>query len=72
MQTPARIINKWKAIKEYGYIKELSEVTGKSCPTLSRIMVGKQGTTPEVMIQISDFLKEKDKVRKSLTNQDQD
>lgn len=72
MQTPARIINKWKAVKEYGYILELSERTEKSCSTLSRILAGKQGTTPAVMIQIQDFLKEKEKIKKSVLTLDQD
>lgn len=72
MQTPKVIINKWKAVKEYGYIKELNAITGISRPALSRILAGKQATTPGVMLKIRQFLQEKEKVQKSLTEQDQD
>lgn len=72
MQTPTRIINKWKSVKEYGYVQELSVITGKTCPTVSRILAGKQGTTPDVMLKIQEFLKQKEKVQKSVLTSDQD
>lgn len=66
MKASNKIIKKWQAVKEYGYVQELSKITGKSATTISRVVSGKQGTTPDVLIQIQTFLKEKEKVNKSL------
>lgn len=67
MKASNKIIKKWQAVKEYGYVQELSKITGKSATTISRVVSGKQGTTPEVLIQIQNFLNAKEKVNKSLT-----
>lgn len=67
MKATNKMIKKWQLVKEYGYVQELSNMTGKSATTISRIVSGRQGTTPEVLIQIQKFLAAKEKVNKTLT-----
>lgn len=68
MQVSKRIINKWASLKEHGDVDYLAGLTNKNSSTISRVLAGKQDTTPEVILIITEFYKK----RKKLVAQIQD
>lgn len=66
MQVSKRIINKWASLKEWGDVEYLAGLTKKQPSTISRIMSGKQETTPEVIMTITEFYKKRKKIRQQI------
>lgn len=61
MQIPKKIINTWKSVKEQGDVNAIAKMTGKNQATISRVLSGKQQTTPDVIQKIVEFLKARKK-----------
>lgn len=65
MQIKKRLINKWKRLKDQGDVKNIAELLGMNEATVSRIMGGKQGTSSDTLLFISEyFTKREAKVTK--------
>jgi IS30 family transposase len=61
MQVKKRIINNWLTLKEKGDIEKIAKITGKQPSTISRVISGKQETTPDVVEQIVAYFKPRKK-----------
>jgi plasmid maintenance system antidote protein VapI len=55
MKLSNKIINTWSELKEQGDVNALAKKTGKNQATVSRILSGKQETTPDTIQIIVDF-----------------
>jgi len=63
-----KLVNKWKLLREKNDVAELALLTKKNRSTISRIVNGKQATTPFVLAQINDFFKERKKTISKIEN----
>ena len=68
MQISKRIINKWGSLRDHGDVKEIAQLIGKDRGTVSRILNGKQETTSDVFIKISNFYAIRKKVVSKIIN----
>lgn len=71
MQISKKIINNWKSLKEQGDVNELAALCEKNPSTISRVLSGKQETTPDVLLKIKAFYSKRKSVVKKI-EQDQD
>lgn len=55
MQISKKIIKSWQHLKSRGDVNELKDLLKKDASTISRILSGKQESTPEMYTRISEF-----------------
>jgi len=66
MQVKRKLINTWRRLKDKGDVAAIAEITNMNAATISRVINGKQETSSDLIMKISEFYaKKKARLRES-------